>query len=231
MAIQQVNIGNLVNDGTGDNLRAAFEKVNANFSELDSQLRINGTNVGDGAGQVFKEKVTNQTTGFDELQLRTIKAGANISVVNNTNDITISTPLQNTFGTIVTSNGTVVASQASDTLVFQGSDNVTITRSGNTITFGADLIDTQLNGELDLNTNNITGVGNINITGSISANNFVGSVGGYNINDIATAVFDFDFGNLTNTYSDVIEYLFATGDHDFGTINNPSSITLDLGTI
>lgn len=231
MAIQQVNIGNLVNDGTGDNLRAAFEKVNANFTELDSQLRIDGANIGDGVGQVFKEKETNQSSGFDELRLRTIKAGANITVVNNDNDITISTPLQNTFGTFVTGNGTVVAGQANDTVVLQGSNNVTITRSGNTILFEADLVDTQLNGTLDLNTNNITGVGNINISGSITANNFIGSVGGYSIDSIATAVFDFDFGNLTDTYSDVIEYLFATGDHDFGTITSPSSITLDLGTI
>ena len=34
--IQTINIGNLVNDGTGDDLRTAFEKVNSNFTNLDA---------------------------------------------------------------------------------------------------------------------------------------------------------------------------------------------------
>ena len=37
MAIQTVNIGTIANDGTGDDLREAFVKVNANFSELDTR--------------------------------------------------------------------------------------------------------------------------------------------------------------------------------------------------
>ena len=34
MTIQTINIGNVVNDGLGDNLRSAFQKVNDNFAEL-----------------------------------------------------------------------------------------------------------------------------------------------------------------------------------------------------
>jgi hypothetical protein len=34
MTIQTINIGNVVNDGLGDDLRTAFEKVNANFADL-----------------------------------------------------------------------------------------------------------------------------------------------------------------------------------------------------
>ena len=33
MAKQVINIGALANDGTGDTLRAAFDKVNDNFTE------------------------------------------------------------------------------------------------------------------------------------------------------------------------------------------------------
>ena len=36
MAIQTINIGNIVNDKLGDDLRTAFQKVNANFSALKS---------------------------------------------------------------------------------------------------------------------------------------------------------------------------------------------------
>ena len=35
MAVQLINIGNVANDGTGDDLREAFIKTNANFEELD----------------------------------------------------------------------------------------------------------------------------------------------------------------------------------------------------
>ena len=39
MAIQTINIGTIANDGTGDDLREAFVKVNNNFTEL-SQIEI-----------------------------------------------------------------------------------------------------------------------------------------------------------------------------------------------
>ena len=42
MTIQNINIGNIANDGTGDDLREAFRKVNENFDELDLRpTRIN----------------------------------------------------------------------------------------------------------------------------------------------------------------------------------------------
>ena len=37
MAIQTINIGQVANDGTGDDLREAFIKVNNNFLELDAR--------------------------------------------------------------------------------------------------------------------------------------------------------------------------------------------------
>jgi hypothetical protein len=44
MAIQQINLGTYANDGTGDDLRVAFQKVNANILELAST--VYGANVG-----------------------------------------------------------------------------------------------------------------------------------------------------------------------------------------
>ena len=38
MTVQNINIGNQVNDGLGDDLRTAFEKVNANFISLGAEL-------------------------------------------------------------------------------------------------------------------------------------------------------------------------------------------------
>lgn len=231
MAIQVINVGNIVNDGLGDDLRTAFVKINANFSDLEAQLRITGKNIGTGSGEVFKDKITNVVTNNDELNLRTIKAGDNITVTNNTDDITISTPLQNVFGSIITSNGSVVASQPNDTLNFQGSNNVTITRSGNTVIFEADLFDTQLNNDLDLNTHSIVGVGNINITGTITANNYIGDVWGVDPRVVHEAVFNIDGGSFVNTFTDAIDYLLSIQDNDAGTFQNPSAIELDFGTI
>ena len=44
MTQQFINIGSVVNDGTGDTLREAFEKTNANFTELFGST-IGGTSL------------------------------------------------------------------------------------------------------------------------------------------------------------------------------------------
>jgi len=57
MAIEPINLGNYANDGTGDDLRTAFTKVNANFALLDAEAAINnGQNLGAGVG-LFKQAV------------------------------------------------------------------------------------------------------------------------------------------------------------------------------
>ena len=55
MAIQTINIGTIANDGTGDDLREAFIKVNNNFSELASRDSENTTaaNLGSAGEGVF----------------------------------------------------------------------------------------------------------------------------------------------------------------------------------
>ena len=48
MAIQTIYLGTYANDGTGDDLRVAFEKVNSNFTEIDSLSISNAVNLGAG---------------------------------------------------------------------------------------------------------------------------------------------------------------------------------------
>jgi len=49
--LQTINLGNYANDGTGDDLRVAFTKVNANFAALSGAVQISGgTNLGSGTG-------------------------------------------------------------------------------------------------------------------------------------------------------------------------------------
>ena len=60
MAIQTINLGAYPNDGTGDDLRTAFQKVNSNFSELVTSVAIaNGTNLGAGVGIFAQRNVAN----------------------------------------------------------------------------------------------------------------------------------------------------------------------------
>ncbi len=60
MAIQTIEIGGYANDGTGDDLRTAFEKVNSNFAELNGTIAIQtATTVGSPTGNeagVFAQK-------------------------------------------------------------------------------------------------------------------------------------------------------------------------------
>lgn len=82
MTILTVNLGNYANDGTGDDLRTAFEKVNSGFTELDLTRVITAENLGTGA-PVFFDKDSNI------LRFRSIKAGLNVSVVYSDDEITI----------------------------------------------------------------------------------------------------------------------------------------------
>ena len=56
MSLQTINLGNYANDGTGDDLRTAFQKVNANFAELYGEAAIStAVNLGSGTG-IFADK-------------------------------------------------------------------------------------------------------------------------------------------------------------------------------
>lgn len=217
------DLGNQVNDGLGDDLRSAFVKVNNLFRGLYNELGVIGVNIGDGA-EIFKQKT------LAELELRTIKGSANVTVTQNSNDITIDSPLQNIFSQIVTSNGTVAATSPTTSLTLQGSDNVTVTRSGTVITIEASPINT-LTSDLELNGFDIIGTGNININGDITANNYEGNIFGFGGENIARGVFDIDFGSISGVTQNALQFLFSNIDFDFGTIVYPSETELDLGNI
>ena len=224
MAIQEINIGNLVNDGTGDDLRTAFNKVNANFTSLSNELAVTGQNLGSGSS-IFVEKTNNI------LKLRSIAAGPNISVTQNTDDITIGTTLQNVFSSIVTNNGTAVSTTANDTLQLLEGANVNIQTSGKSITISADLVNAQLTGPLDLNGQSITGTGTIDIAGAVTSTNFIGNYGGAGQASILNALFNNDFGGINANPQNAVQALYQISDYDYGTILAPSDNSVDLGTI
>lgn len=65
-----VVLGTYANDGTGDDLRTAFEKVNNSFAQLSSSDVNNGTNLGadiGNVGNVFKQRNTSGVLEFKTL--------------------------------------------------------------------------------------------------------------------------------------------------------------------
>lgn len=89
MAVQLINIGNVANDGTGDDLREAFIKVNANFEELDlrDDEQTTVTNLGATGEGLYYNKINY------ELQFKKIIGGDNITLTATDDNITIANDL------------------------------------------------------------------------------------------------------------------------------------------
>ena len=104
MTIQTINLGNVVNDGLGDDLRTAFEKVNANFSDLSTQLTITATNVNDTGVGVFKEKVG------AELRFKKLVSGTKMLLTDTDTSIVVNNTAPDAFIRIDTDAGVMLAS-------------------------------------------------------------------------------------------------------------------------
>ena len=82
--VQQINLGSYPNDGTGDDLRTAFEKVNSNFNLLFSESNVTtGINLGGGTGILFQKNSSTLN-----LEFKTLTSLDN-SVVFNSNNFTV----------------------------------------------------------------------------------------------------------------------------------------------
>ena len=132
MTIQTINIGNVVNDGLGDDLRTAFEKVNANFTELLTTFTLTGANAQEVGAKVFKEK-----TG-SILKFRNLVSGTKIVVTEYDNSIEIRSTQPEAFTSITTNQGIVQAGDNTN-IAIQGGNNITVTGSTPYITVDTNL--------------------------------------------------------------------------------------------
>ena len=134
--IQTINIGNLVNDGLGDDLRTAFQKVNANFTELNSGLTITASNAGAAAG-VFKGKVNN------ELIFKSLVSGTKILIEERSDNLTINSTQEDAFIRFDTDSGNIEASTYEQItlqgiaapLSETGTKDIEVTTSGSSVNF------------------------------------------------------------------------------------------------
>lgn len=211
MALQTINVGNYVNDGTGDDLRTAFVKVNENFDELDLRAGQNNTasNTGTGAG-IFKEKV-----GVD-LRFKSVKAGNGISVVQNSSDITVNNTWPS-IGSIQADDSNTFTATGSNTLIITGGGAITTSINNNTLTInGVSNIESEsaprLGADLNLNNHDV-----------VDYNLSLRSIN----NDITY----FDFGIIGAVPSTFFQWLKDQYDFDLGSFSSPAAVDIDLGTI
>jgi len=104
-SIQTINIGNLANDGLGDDLRTAFEKVNSNFTELNDELTVDVVNLARSTSAgVFQSK------NGSELRLRGLVSGEKITITENSETIEIASTVPDAFIRYDTDSGFIQAS-------------------------------------------------------------------------------------------------------------------------
>ena len=81
--LQQINLGSYPNDGTGDDLRTAFTKVNTNFQTLFSEgAVVGGTNKGLGTSIFIGKNTTNLN-----LEFKTLISDSSMVIAHDSNTI------------------------------------------------------------------------------------------------------------------------------------------------
>ena len=225
MANSVINIGQLANDGTGDDLREAFIKVNNNFTELYARSPESTTAINLVADDATTAGLFAQKSS-QELQFKSLKAGPNVSLSTSNNQITItSSGIVSILFT--TDAGSVGPINASGVARFLGTGGVATTGSGTDVT-----IDSKLERETSPKLTTTLNLNNQNITngGTITATNFEGLIKGKDASDIDSIV-GFDFGSMDGKISNILQWLEADNEVNLGTINTPASKEVDIGLI
>lgn len=219
MALQSINVGLLANDGTGDDLREAFIKINQNFDDID--LRTESTtaqNAAVGAGfGTYKEQV-GSILYFRDLAPDPLYPG---TIAIRVSDDGNSLYLRSAQATIRFTDGTnTLSSSVEQVVTFEGTEAARITVDNNTRTVSVDSqlvreTSPALSNNLDVQNNNLVNI--------------------QQINDVAMSevsqVFGFDFGSATTTRTSIMDWIVNNIDVDFGTVESATDQTVDLGSI
>jgi len=229
MAVELINIGRIANDGTGDDLREAFDKINRNFEDLDLRIddKTEGENVGTGTG-VFKQRL-----GYN-LQFKTLVEGDNVLIDDLTDTVRITAAIPTAFENLV-----VVTDQGSLSIApgqnfrINGGDNIntTVDTNSNSIVINAEFDGTlaqdpspTLNATLNANSQNI-------INGGVfAAQNFVGDLNSVDSDTFQSFYNDLDFGDISLNITNLYDYLRVFVNVDMGSFDEPTVATIDLGT-
>ena len=118
MAKQTINIGSSANDGTGDPLRTAFDKINDNFTELygtdndintlDANMNVNNFAITTG---VTNGDITVTPNGTGNINLGSVTINGSTISANDSTQITVAENIQTT-GTLNVSGATTIGGAA-----------------------------------------------------------------------------------------------------------------------
>lgn len=232
MAVELINVGQVANDGTGDDLREAFIKINQNFEELDlrDDEQTTASNLGETGEGIFAQKIN-----YD-LQFKRLAAGTDISLTADDNQIIIDADAGIKSLTIDTDSESIVQNNDSASIGIKGGTGIETSVDGDAIVIDnisvTDLLsdpNPRLSATLDAQDNDI-----INVN-TVSGINVQSLIYGIDIREIETKVndlvIDFDFGDIQQNIDSILEWLISSTDVDFGTIVTPDSRTVDLGLI
>ena len=163
MARQAINIGSSANDGTGDPLRTAFDKINDNFVELygtdndintlDANLDVNNNAITTG---VTNGDITVTPNGTGSIKLGAMKFVGTTMSSDDSTQITIAENIQTT-GTLAVAGATTLASTLgvtgaatlSSTLAVTGVTTLTTTNIDN-LTIQDNIISSASNADINI---------------------------------------------------------------------------------
>jgi hypothetical protein len=202
MAIQTVNLGTYANDGTGDDLRTAFEKVNANFLEAI----ITAENLGTGSS-VFAG------TDGNSLILKTIKGGQNITVSNTGTEV------------IITASD-LLARLEQDTNPTLGAN---LNLNGFNV-FGGTVTANVTGTVSDLSNHVLSDLDDVSNNTPLAGQALLWNGAAWAPGDVTGPEEGIDFGSIRPA-STTIELLLQATPIDFGSISSPNSLIVDAGWI
>ena len=242
MAINLINRGSVANDGTGDNLRAGAEKVNANFTEIYTAIG-DGTTIS-GIVKFADDSSTVTSISANGETLRVL-GGNGITSTLSSNDLTLAvdtsivltasgtTTLTNktingpdntitNIGNSSLSNSSITVSDGSNTspvdlggtLTFAGTANeIEVGESAGTITYGLP--------------NNVTIGNNLTVSGDLTVNGTTTTVNSTTIE--VTNSFTFE-GTTSDDFETTLTVIDPTADRTVSLPNATGTVVLQDDT-
>jgi hypothetical protein len=240
MTITNINIGTIANDGTGDDLREAFIKVNNNFAELNARDPESTTVTNRLTDTSTVKGLFYQKQGVD-LQFKVLEAGTNVNFTNTDENKIVVNATGILSLNLTGDTGPVVNISSGNTVEYRGA-GATNTRMLTNPPSGFPTLEIEsllaneanptLSGTLTAAGNDITGV---DVLQAANVQSLV-----YNI-DVRTrnSFIGFDMGTITLdnavppaiTFQNALDYFFYLNPIDMGTIGSPLLDNLDQGVL
>lgn len=228
MALQTINLGTYANDGTGDDLRTAFQKVNANLTELYSSLY--GANVGSSP----------PSSGVDQGELWWSTVDGRLYIRYGTAWVDASPATANTTYELNTSTATgganidlVSSETVTDSIKIASGTNITVTRTdANTITLSSTSYTGNVVGQVsDISNHSLNDLNDVDdVAVPTLGQALVWNGNAWAPGQAIPQFSDFDFQGFAPTFVSPIDLILFYSNVDFGTFSTSTGITIDLGT-